>query len=241
MSLSEHVTDLLPAYALDILDVDEARQVRDHLETCDICRIELRSYQRIVSELPLAAMERQPPPKLKESIMGQVRKSKQASQPKFSLSWRQILKERLTIRTPAWGMVSLILIVLLGVSNLFLWQRLSQVEHDRQNALATVPLTGGEFAPGATGLLVISSDGEHGTLVVDGLPVLDESRQYQLWLIRNGARISGGVFSVDSEGYGSLWITAPEPLITFQAVGITIEPAGGSPGPTGERVLGGEL
>ena len=90
-------------------------------------------------------------------------------------------------------------------------------------------------------MLVISSDGEHGTLVVDGLPPLDASQQYQLWLIQDGQRTSGGIFSVDGEGYGSLWITSPKPLISYQAVGITVEPAGGSPAPTGERVLGGEL
>ena len=56
-----------------------------------------------------------------------------------------------------------------------------------------------------------------------------------------GQRTSGGVFSVYDEGYGVLKIDAPEPLISYQNVGITIEPAGGSPGPTGERVLGGDL
>ncbi len=89
--------------------------------------------------------------------------------------------------------------------------------------------------------MVISRDGEHGSLVVDGLPLLDESQQYQLWLIRDGVRTSGGVFSVYDEGYGLLKIDAPDPLISYQAAGITIEPAGGSPGPTGERVLGGDL
>jgi anti-sigma-K factor RskA len=32
-----------------------------------------------------------------------------------------------------------------------------------------------------------------------------------------------------------------EPLLKFQAFGITVEPTGGSPGPTGEKVMGGEL
>jgi anti-sigma-K factor RskA len=138
-------------------------------------------------------------------------------------------------------MVSLALIVLLGVSNLFLWRQLNSIQDVHPNTLATVPLTGSEVNPGATGLLVISRDGEHGTLVVDGLPSLDATQQYQLWLIRNGQRTSGGVFSADEEGYGSLWISAPDPLISYDSFGVTIEPAGGSPGPTGERVLGGQL
>jgi anti-sigma-K factor RskA len=90
-------------------------------------------------------------------------------------------------------------------------------------------------------MLVVSQDGEHGTLVVDGLPALDEMSQYQLWLIRDEQRTNGGIFSVDEEGYGNLWVSSPEPLLSYSAFGITVEPAGGSPGPTGVKVLGGEL
>ena len=104
-----------------------------------------------------------------------------------------------------------------------------------------VMLTGTEAAPGVTGTIVITTAGESGTLVVDGLPSLDEARQYQLWLIRDGQRTSGGVFSVNPEGYGLLWISSPANLTSYGAFGITIEPAGGSPGPTGDKVLGGIL
>ncbi len=105
----------------------------------------------------------------------------------------------------------------------------------------TLALTGSQFSPDAIGTLVISKDGDHGTLVVDGLPVLDGEHQYQVWLIRDGSRASGGVFSVDKFGYGALWISSPEPLKNYQAFGVTIEPTGGSPGPTGNKVLGGQF
>jgi anti-sigma-K factor RskA len=77
--------------------------------------------------------------------------------------------------------------------------------------------------------------------VVDSLPVLDVTHQYQLWLIKDGKRTSGGVFSVSQAGYGALAISSPQPLKEFAAFGITIEPAGGSPGPTGDKVMGGSL
>jgi len=241
MPAAEHMIELIPAYALDILDEAETRQVSDHLDICESCRVELRAYRAVVDDLPLAAVETQPPPQLKAKIMGQVAKSHPAPQPQPKASWWQQASQRLAFKSPAWGMVSLALIVLLGVSNLFLWQQLTGMQDSYQNTLATVPLTGSEANPAATGLLVISRDGEHGTLVVDGLPTLDASQQYQLWLIRDGQRTSGGVFSADAEGYGSLWINAPDPLISYHSFGVTIEPAGGSPGPTGERVLGGQL
>jgi hypothetical protein len=62
---------------------------------------------------------------------------------------------------------------------------------------------------------------------------------FGLALNSDGLRTSGGVFAVNPEGYGALWISSPEPLSSYPAFGITIEPVGGSPGPTGEKVLGG--
>lgn len=241
MSVEEHVSESIPAYALDILDASETELVAAHLQVCASCQDELRAYRQVVDDLPLAMAEADPPPGLKDKIMQQASKTKAASQPQASTNWWQGLKERLAFRTPAWGLVSLVLILVLGASNLFLWQRLNQIEQNTPSTLATVSLIGGDFTSDATGMLVISQDGNHGTLIVDGLPALNPSQQYQLWLIRDGQRTSGGVFSVDPEGYGSLWIDSPKPLVSYNGVGITIEPAGGSPGPTGERVLGGDL
>ena len=69
---------------------------------------------------------------------------------------------------------------------------------------------------------------------------LDDAQQYQLWLIRDGERTSGGVFSVSQSGYTAMQVYSREPLASFDAFGITIEPYGGSPGPTGDKVLGGD-
>jgi anti-sigma-K factor RskA len=112
------------------------------------------------------------------------------------------------------------------------------VESTSESALVTVELQGTDFKPGASGMLVMSRDSEYGVLIVDGLPELIESEQYQLWLIKDGERISGGVFSVNEEGYGSMLVASSAPLSKFNAFGITDEPKGGSPGPTGAKVLG---
>jgi hypothetical protein len=87
--------------------------------------------------------------------------------------------------TPVWGLDSLILVVALAVSNLLFWQRLNQpVITPQSGGMRIVMLAGTEAAPGATGTIVISAAGELATLVVDGLPSLDEAHPYQLWLIR---------------------------------------------------------
>ena len=92
-----------------------------------------------------------------------------------------------------------------------------------------------------SGYLMVFNDEKYGTLVVEHAPPLEPGKQYQLWLTKDGKRTDGGVFSVGKNGYGVLYVWAKEPLDSFSEFGVTIEPEGGSPGPTGEKVLGGDL
>jgi anti-sigma-K factor RskA len=198
--------------------------------------------------LPLAAPDAEPSIAPKEALMRRIGESRQQSghaQAKLTESkpslWLR-MSERMRSSSPAWGMAGLALIVVLLVSNLVL---LKQVYPSNgagaPTALRVVNLTGTNGAPGASGMIVISRNGAQGTLVVDRLPTLPADRQYQLWLVKDGKRDSGGVFSVDDAGYASLWVWSPSPLQNYTSFGITIEPAGGSPGPTGQKVLGGKL
>ena len=158
-------------------------------------------------------------------------------------SVREGIKSLGSIRIgPAWGLVGLVLVLALVASNVMLWRQLNALQaSNRATAMRVVALSGTETAPGATGLIVVSLDGRHGTLVVDNLPELDAAHQYQLWLIKDGQRTSGAVFSVGEDGYGSKWVDSPEPLADYTSFGVTVEPEGGSPAPTGEKVLGGNF
>ena len=242
MSTHSQVTELLPAYTLGCLDEADAASVAEHLAICSHCRAELGAYQSVVGDLALAVPGAEPPPDLRRRLMGRTQPMRpdESVQPRTSW-WEQLM--RLMRRTaPAWGLVGLTLIVALVVGNLWLWQQVSHQEDvPNTGILRTIPLIGTEAAPQAIGLIVISADGEHGTLVVDSLDPLGQDQQYQLWLIQDGERTDGGVFSVNPEGYGSLWVETPQPLSSYSAFGITIEPAGGSPGPTGDKVLGSAL
>jgi anti-sigma-K factor RskA len=88
------------------------------------------------------------------------------------------------------------------------------------------PLTG-EIA----NLTVVYSASE-GALVVegDGIPVLDDTVTYQLWLVGDDGATSVGVFRPDSDGTVSALFTDADP--TDFVLGVTQEPAGGSDAPT---------
>lgn len=233
----EHVVDYLPAYALGILDEEEAVQVIRHLQGCEACRKELESYQVVTSRLAFAAPSIELPTNLRQRIVATAATNPRGSgivqSQKYSKPGRQNLI--------SWRLVSGLVIVLLAVSNLLVWQQLVDLRSTVVPSFQTVALAGTELHPNANGMLVISHDGKHGTLVVEDLPPLDESKEYQLWLIRNGNRVSGGTFSVSRDGYGSMWVSAPDPLGSYPSFGITIEPVGGSPGPTGDKVMGRDI
>jgi anti-sigma-K factor RskA len=133
-------------------------------------------------------------------------------------------------------------ILILAIGNLYQWRLSSQpASPTPAYHFNVVAMVADDPAAEAEGVLVISPDGRYGTLVVDGLQPLVAGQEYQLWLIIGDSRVSGGVFSVSSSGYGALKVEAPRPLSEYNRFGITIEPVGGSPQPTGKRVLGSEL
>lgn len=236
--MEEHVFDLLPGYALGSLDEEETLQVAQHLPVCAVCRQELAIYRDAVDEMVLSMPLRTPPPALKDKVMRRVIPAPSPVEPPgLSESLRRWFNWRLALSLGA-----LALILVLGISNLLLWRQVTELQTrvpDRN--VQIVRLAGTPAADETRGYLMVFANENYGTLVVENAPQLDPQHQYQLWLIRDGKRTSGGVFSVDRHGYGTLQVWVPQPLDTFPSFGVTIEPAGGSPGPTGQKVLGGDL
>lgn len=233
-----HVLDLLPAYALGSLDADEADRVKQHLLSCWICRAESSTFQDVAEQLSFSAPVAAPSPDLKDRLFQRVQSVRPQPRVPAQASRRPWLERLL----PAWGLASLGLIIALAAFSLSLWQRLNQLEFiTAPGGMRAIPLSAADAASNATGFVIVSGDGENGALVVDGLPPLEADRQYQLWLIRDGERTSGAVFSTDEENYGGMRIKVAGSLLEYSAVDITIEPAGGSPQPTGALVLGGPL
>ncbi|HET6443215.1 MAG TPA: anti-sigma factor [candidate division Zixibacteria bacterium] len=244
----QHIFEIIPAYALGSLDVGETEVASRHLAVCETCRAELVAYEEVVDALPLAASEFEPSPVLKERLMQRVSSASASDKggvepvasPESGSSWWQRVAEalRILINGPSWRPVALVFAVVLVVSNVLIWQQTNKPD---PNSWRRIGLTGTVVAPDATGIIYISADGRNGTLIVDRLPQLGSENEYQLWLIEDGERSSGAIFSVDEDGYRGIQIESVEPLENFDSFGITIEPAGGSPGPTGERVLGYDL
>jgi anti-sigma-K factor RskA len=238
MTTESHVLELLPALAVGALEGDEADRAWQHVEGCWVCRAELRSLQSVSDALAYAVPGVGPRPELKERLMRRVqppRRSALAATRPGRRSWAERL-------LPAWGLASLLIIVALGLFSLSLGRRLAQLEASAASGgMRAIALSAAPTSPSASGYIIIGANGRNGALVVDRLPPLEADRQYQVWLDRNGTWTSGAVFSTEEDGYRGLRIEAPGSLLDYSSVDVTIEPAGGSPQPTGASVLGGSL
>ena len=117
MDTNEHVTDHIPAYALDSLDEAEARQIQAHLEGCETCTAELVEYRQLVGNLALAAPQFDPPPALKSKLMDRIKPRLETSDETGAPeSWWDRLNNRLPQLSPAWGIAAVAMILVLAIS-----------------------------------------------------------------------------------------------------------------------------
>ncbi len=235
MTGNTHVLESLPAYALNGLDDDEARQVSEHLAGCHICRAELNAFQNVANQVALAAPDAMPSENLRRRFIERIGEIKSPSRQREAFRAPRRL-------IPIGGLIGALLVFALLASNLFMWQRLNNLEVlSGPLGMRAITLQNTESAPTASGFVIVSSDGLEGVLVVDELPPLEANYEYQLWLEKNGSLTSGAVFAVDETGYRGLRIEAPQSLLTYSSVRVTVEPLGGSGSPTGDTVLNGSL
>jgi anti-sigma-K factor RskA len=230
-----HVIDEIPAYALGILEPEDALRVSNHLAACIACQAEWKAYQEVVGGIALTVPQITPPARVKTALL-----SKISPQPEKS-SILELIQGWLFGRGAVLRLAVAALILVLAASNVLLLNQVSKLNQMSNLGYGSVLLKSTENAPGATGMVVYTTDGKFGFLVVNGLQKLQSDQQYQLWLIKGQQRTSGGIFSVGAEGYFVMEVEPQVPLTAYDGFGITIEPAGGSPGPTGKRVLAGSF
>ncbi len=245
MSNEEHISELIPAYALGALDRNEAREVEAHLPHCPECQAELRRLETIVHDLSLGVADEQPPPELRRRL--QERIAPTAVHPDETTAdpslWGQITAVFRQHRALAFTQAALIVLVLvLLAGTLLLWQQVNDLQSGPQpGTLQAIPLQSTGIIPDAQGYLTVSWDGLSGAIVLDRVPQLAEDQVYQLWLVRDGQRFAAAQLVADELGYGGARVNPPQPLYDFSSAEVTVEPAEGSDAPTSAVILRGDL
>jgi len=229
----------IPAYAIGALDADDIAALEAHLKTCDSCRTELAEYRQLSESLLTAVPPKQPPARLRKQLQNRLPSAQKKTRPAWNWSFNQMA-------------VGAALILLLTMNVYSIGQLLSlqstQTQLSRQIRIGQTVMSMLSYP--TTERLAINSDNVVGSLLLDrdrnivalivwNMPELPESETYQIWLIdAQDQRVSAGLFQADSGlSYTTQIVFPKQNLSGFTGVGVTVEPAGGSDQPTGERIL----
>jgi anti-sigma-K factor RskA len=232
----EAIRDDLAGYALGVLDRAATTRLEAHLPTCPACAAALADYQAVLRILPLGLPASQPPAGARARLLARARAAPAPARlrPPRLAFWRRTSSHRLAL-------LATLLLVVTGAG----------VAISGEFGEGTVPerwevvMEGSAGAPDGVGRLVYprrpGDPPELAELIVSGLRVLPPDRSYQLWFVApDQRRVSGGVFGVDAGGRAVMPLVLPPDFRSFVACDVSLEPAGGSPAPTGPTMLHGE-
>ncbi|BCX05085.1 MAG: hypothetical protein KatS3mg053_3023 [Candidatus Roseilinea sp.] len=246
----EEVYELLPAYALGVLDEHERAIVQAYLDRYPELRAEVARYGRVLHGLAAAVPQRTPPASLKASLIA---RTQRAPRPQLQRSvWERLLDAFLSPRF-AWSVAAGMLLLALGllaIQTTRLSMQVGQLEQalGEQRRLVRLltasseqfTLNGTDAAPQAVAVVRYNPGEKWAALEARQLPSLPESQAYQLWLTNAaGERWSGAVFRPDDSGGAVALVWCPQPMDEIVRFSVSIEPADGSPAPTGPNVLRG--
>ncbi len=253
--VNKHIDDQVDAYALGILEDEEVARVEAHLANCQECQRLLRQSRAVVEGLALTPRQVAPPAGLKQRILTRIAQEERAGgqvgirerdlpgapparltpeRQGFLDALRQFLPGHKASQTPGAART--------GAATPAEQQQLQEIMRLLRSASPSVwELAGTSAAPQARARLLGSPEEQMAVLIVSGLEPLSPERDYQLWFLRDGKPVGGGVFDVQQSGEGQMLVRAPRRLGYYELAAITPEPAGGSPGPTGPLLIAGEI
>lgn len=243
---SERFEELKEAYALDALSEEDRRGFERYLTENPSEQAEVDELSSIAGLLALAPPDQEPPARLRQSLMRQVRSeaneaesgARSARGGEASASGGREARGGWTRRLfGARGLVTAAAAAaLLGLA---VWNvsLQSEVRDLRSPQMSAYELQGSGEAETVQGELVRLGD-EGGMLVATDLPELPEDQTYEMWTIDEGEPRSCGTFDADE---GPSVETIGRPISGAETFAITVEPEGGSEQPTSDPIITADL
>jgi anti-sigma-K factor RskA len=232
MSSSDHTqwSEDLAAYMLGALEPGEAAEFERHLEGCERCRGEARWFEPAVNTLAESVERQEPPPRLREALMTEVRADARAAEPGAEGEGGSVL---------GW------------IRGSFSPRGLKLAGGFAALALAIAAIAGYEIGNGGSGessgagsTLVsrehgitakMVSEGEGGTLHLADVHQLPPGKVLEAWVRREGTVEAVPALMVpDRKGQAETTIASMKGVDTVM---VTEEPQGGSEEPTGDAIV----
>jgi anti-sigma-K factor RskA len=241
--LRHDLHSLTGAYALDALEGGaEFERFTRHLSRCPSCASEVRGFREVATSLAFAAAT-EPPPGLRARVLTAATRTRQLP-PEVKTHARP---RRARVRVPwvpwlsgAIATAGIAVAVVFGLAQAHTQQELNQARAQNQ-AIALVlsapqvKLLSQTTTAGGVATVVLAADRHQLVVITNGLPALPAGKVYQLWFIGPKKIVSAGLLPSATSGQ-----TAPvlaSGVAHGDKLGLTVEPAPGSPQPTTTPIL----
>ncbi|WP_442601849.1 anti-sigma factor domain-containing protein [Paenibacillus sp. KN14-4R] len=220
-----------------------------HLPGCEACQAEMAGLQLVWEGISADMEQIEPPIDLKQQVMKAAfaAEATKTAQPAAETN-RRSAKLRWLRKVPA---AALIAVFVFGSAlNIWLYRERtsisasSETQHVAPSQIKlAIPLQSQSHDTSkAYGTACIIDNGKSKQFVVYvyGATPTSGDQAYQVWLIKSGIRSSAGTFRVASEGAGVGMLTMPmeSDTLTFDQIGITLEPDDKGNQPRGQKMFG---
>lgn len=236
-SSQPHADNLIGAYVLDAVNIEERRLVDAHLSECEVCRAEVRELSDVVFHLN-DGFDVAPPPQLRSQILNAISEVEVSAAAPADLSDFDAATATSSPKHTAgrggsrsiWGLAAA---GMLAVGGWGIWQNvaddLSPIDEVIQAADAETFTMQYE---GETLSVVASPSLDRAVLQAGDLPTLDADETYQAWWVGADEQItSAGVISSGAD-LADLEVELEGDPEGGSAFALSVEPAGGSDQPT---------
>ena len=249
----------LELLALGVLAPEESEPLRAHLASCAECSRQFAEAHGRVALFALAAPPQTPSANARENLFRKIRTEGTSAEPSTSRS-------RIAPRSASsrwWNSLWVPATAVLAVATVLLWvndrrmddqlqkmrdtEQMFEQEMHHQRALVSffsaqdtqaVELNAKPLVPKSAWARV-KYNSRLGMICYTGdLPAPPPDKEYQMWIVPMvGSPISAGAFMPASFSNGRMCMAKMPQGITCKDFGVTIEPMGGMPRPTGPVVL----
>ncbi len=254
---------LTGAYALNALPQDERVVFEEHLDTCDPCARETDEFLATTAKLG-GLLSEPAPADLKASVLDEVDRTRQERPASGGEAEVVSLADRRR-PPPAWitwitasaAAVAVIAVVAMGVQLGSVNDRLEQAESIASQATEQLDEVQSRSArieqllaapdvqtvsyqqEGVHSRLVVSDERGEAVFVASGLDPAPHEHTYELWVHGDDGAVPVGLFDVENGATVTQIVEGD--FASAAAIGVTVEPAGGSPQPTTDPVMVMEL
>lgn len=252
--MTTDLSTLTGAYAVNALTGAERERFEQHLATCPECSEEVSGLRETAARLGAASAAR-PPERLKQRVLDEIRQTRQQPpQTATGGAGGAVVELDRARRRRSWGTrlavaAAVVGVALAGAFGAVALRTQSELDDAREQIVAGSQ-RGGEIAGvvSAPDARIINGGGanlsatsvisaERAKAVFMGEPAQSPppDQDYQLWFIGDYGFVSGGVMTESEDGTMSPLVAGIPP--GTEAMGVTEEPAGGSPQPTSDPML----